>query len=194
MTYSAIIAGHRGLPGAAVRTADGSCGWPELLGRTTSAVRWLEEIGADPGEPVAALVTTSTDVIALTLAAAAAGKPLAPLGPRLTERELVPCVRGIGATVLVAEPAWPPAIEIAVHAGDRYRLIGLTPLQARELSSALARAADMLTAPAPGSGGEQDEPAPARSRRLSSQWSTPGGYVVYLFKRICHSLHPVDGA
>ena len=103
MTYSDIIAGHRHLPGPAVRTGDGSCTWPELLGRATSAVRWLAEIGAGAREPVAALVTTGLDVIALTLAAAAAGKPLAPLGPRLTERELVPCVRGIGAMVLVAE-------------------------------------------------------------------------------------------
>ena len=51
-----------------------------------------------------------------------------------------------------AEPAWPPAIEIAVHAGDRYRLIGLTPPQARELASALARA---RPAPRPISGRER---------------------------------------
>lgn len=65
-----------------------------------------------------------------------------------------------------AESAWPPAIEIAVHAAGRYRLIGLTPPQARELAGALTRTADMLTALAGGSGEEQDEPAPARSRRL----------------------------
>jgi len=64
-----------------------------------------------------------------------------------------------------AEPAWPPAVEIAVHAAGRYRLIGLTPSQARELARALARAADMLTAFAPGPGEERDQPAPARSRR-----------------------------
>ena len=71
-----------------------------------------------------------------------------------------------------AEPAWPPAIEIAMHAAGRYRLIGLTPPQARELAGALARAADMLTALAPGSSEEQDEPAPARRRRLTAQWWT----------------------
>lgn len=70
-----------------------------------------------------------------------------------------------------AEPAWPPAIEIAVHAAGRYRLIGLTPLQARELARALARTADMLTALAPGTGEEQDQAASARSRRLT----LPGG-------------------
>jgi len=84
-----------------------------------------------------------------------------------------------------AEPAWPPAIEIAVHAAGRYRLIGLTPPQARELGRALTRTADMLTALAPGSGGEQDEPAPARSRRLSSQWSTPGGHIRSASRRPC---------
>jgi acyl-CoA synthetase (AMP-forming)/AMP-acid ligase II len=131
MTYSAIIAGHRGLPGAAVRTANGSCTWPELLGRTASAVRWLEELGADPGEPVAALVTTSLDVIALTLAAAAASKPLAPLGPRLTERELVPCVRGIGAKVLVAEPEYAElGRRIAAASGARLVVLPEFPVAA----------------------------------------------------------------
>ncbi len=60
-----------------------------------------------------------------------------------------------------AEPAWPPAIEIAVHAAGRYRLIGLTPSQARELAGALARAVDMLTALAPGTEQEQDQAARA---------------------------------
>jgi len=46
------------------------------------------------------------------------------------------------------EPAWSPAVEIAVHAGGRYRLIGLTPEQARELAGMLARAADLVIASA----------------------------------------------
>jgi len=65
-----------------------------------------------------------------------------------------------------ADPAWPPAIEIAVHAAGRYRVIGLTPSQARELARALARTADMLTALAPGPGEEQDQAASA-VRRLT---------------------------
>ena len=44
------------------------------------------------------------------------------------------------------EPAWSPAIEIAVHAGGRYRLIGLSPQEARELAATLASAADMVSA------------------------------------------------
>ena len=131
MTYSDIIAGHRDLPGPAVRTGDGSCTWPELLGRATSAVRWLAEIGAGAREPVAALVTTGLDVIALTLAAAAAGKPLAPMGPRLTERELVPCVRGIDAKVLVAEPEYAALGErVAAASGARLAVLPGFPVAA----------------------------------------------------------------
>jgi hypothetical protein len=47
-----------------------------------------------------------------------------------------------------SEPAWSPTVEIAVHAGGRYRLIGLTPEEARELAGMLARAADILSTPA----------------------------------------------
>ena len=43
-----------------------------------------------------------------------------------------------------AEPAWSPAVEIAVHAGGRYRLIGLTPEEARQLATMLAKAADSV--------------------------------------------------
>jgi hypothetical protein len=46
------------------------------------------------------------------------------------------------------EPAWSPAVEIAVHAGGRYRLIGLTAEAARELAAMLARAAEMVSAAA----------------------------------------------
>ena len=44
------------------------------------------------------------------------------------------------------EPAWSPTVEIAVHAGGRYRLIGLTPEEARELAGMLAAAAELVSA------------------------------------------------
>jgi hypothetical protein len=51
------------------------------------------------------------------------------------------------------EPAWSPSVEIAVHAGGRYRLIGLTSAEARELARLLASAADRVSAsPAGGPG------------------------------------------
>ena len=43
------------------------------------------------------------------------------------------------------EPAWSPTVELAIQAGGRYRLIGLTPGEARELAALLTRAADMLS-------------------------------------------------
>lgn len=46
------------------------------------------------------------------------------------------------------EPSSSPAVEIAVHAGGRYRLIGLTPAQARELAGMLVKAAGLLSVPA----------------------------------------------
>jgi hypothetical protein len=55
------------------------------------------------------------------------------------------------AEYLLDEPGDPSssaAVEIAVHAGGRYRLIGLTPAEARELAGMLATAADMLSVPA----------------------------------------------
>jgi hypothetical protein len=45
------------------------------------------------------------------------------------------------------EPAWSPAVEITVHAGGRYRLIALTPDQARDLARMLTRAAELLQPP-----------------------------------------------
>jgi hypothetical protein len=55
------------------------------------------------------------------------------------------------------EPAWSPAVEIAVHAGGRYRLIGLTPEEARELAAILATAADLVTV-----AGYRHRPPPGR--------------------------------
>jgi len=45
------------------------------------------------------------------------------------------------------DPSSSATVEIAVHAGGRYRLIGLTPAEARELAGMLARAADLLIVP-----------------------------------------------
>ncbi len=44
------------------------------------------------------------------------------------------------------EPAWSPAVEITVHTGGRYRLIGLTPEEAIQLAGMLAKAADIVSA------------------------------------------------
>ncbi len=53
------------------------------------------------------------------------------------------------------EPAWSPAVEITVHTGGRYRLIGLTLEEARELAGMLAKAADIV-----GAAARQPRPVP----------------------------------
>lgn len=58
-----------------------------------------------------------------------------------------------------AEPAWSPTVEIAVHAGGRYRLIGLTQDEARDLATMLVQAADVLGTP-----GRQSGPVPGRQQ------------------------------
>jgi hypothetical protein len=51
------------------------------------------------------------------------------------------------------EPAWTPTIEVALHAGGRYRLLGLTPEEAGRLAAMLARAASMADSESPGEPG-----------------------------------------
>src|SRR5437016_6088723 len=52
-----------------------------------------------------------------------------------------------------SEPDWSPLVEMTVHAGERYRLIALTPDQARALAHLLAQAARVLQhGGGPGSG------------------------------------------
>lgn len=46
------------------------------------------------------------------------------------------------------EPSPAPTVEIAVHVAGRYRLIGLTPAEARELAGMLVSAASLLSDPA----------------------------------------------
>jgi hypothetical protein len=41
------------------------------------------------------------------------------------------------------EAPWTPTVELTLHAGSRYRVIGLTPEEARQLAAMLARAADL---------------------------------------------------
>jgi acyl-CoA synthetase (AMP-forming)/AMP-acid ligase II len=118
VTYSEMIAAHQELPGPALLADQDAWTWPQLLRLITTAARWLERLGGPAGAPVAALLSTSPAAIALTLAGAATGRPLAPLGPRLTERELTPCVRGIGSEFLVVEPEYSAIGERVAAAAD----------------------------------------------------------------------------
>jgi acyl-CoA synthetase (AMP-forming)/AMP-acid ligase II len=124
LTFSEVIAAHRDLPGPALLSGPDAWTWPQLLRLATSAARWLDGLGGSGGAPVAALLTTTPGAVAVTLAGAAIARPLAPLGPRLTERELTPCVQGIGSEFLIAEAEYAAIGErVARAAGARFVLL-----------------------------------------------------------------------
>src|ERR1700722_1621010 len=77
-----------------------------LLAAAAGAASWFESFGLPAGLPVPALVTASADTLAMLLAGAATGHPLAPLGPRLTAAELSGAVVALGGQVLLHEPAF----------------------------------------------------------------------------------------
>ncbi|HEX3955119.1 MAG TPA: fatty acid--CoA ligase family protein [Trebonia sp.] len=101
-----VVAAYDGSDRPAVISADRTVTGRGLLAAAAGAAGWFESFGLASGAPLPALVTTSADTLALLLAGAAAGHPLAPLGPRLTAAELSGAVRGLGSRVLLYEPAF----------------------------------------------------------------------------------------
>lgn len=104
-TWAELVTGHVGSPHPAVVHPDGSS-WSldEMLARAAGAAEWLDAVGAAGGRPVPALVASTDSSFALLFAGAGSGRPLAPLSARFTLDDLVACVTGLGATVVVAAP------------------------------------------------------------------------------------------
>jgi acyl-CoA synthetase (AMP-forming)/AMP-acid ligase II len=109
MTWTATVA--RALAAAGNRTVaigpDGTS-WTglELTRRAAGATAVLDGAGCPrDGTPVAALLSTGLPALAFLHAGAASRRPLAPLGTRLTAREVAACVAPLGARVLLAERA-----------------------------------------------------------------------------------------
>ncbi|MBV9380353.1 MAG: long-chain fatty acid--CoA ligase [Streptosporangiaceae bacterium] len=92
--------------GPAVVTEAQTWSGAELLGRAAGAARWLATSGLPEGVPVPALLQADPAALALVLAGAAIRRPIAPLGPRLTVRELAGCVERLAAPCLLAEPGF----------------------------------------------------------------------------------------
>ena len=78
----------------------------ELLDHAAGAARWLCGSGLPEGVPVPALLQASPEALALVLAGAAVRRPIAPLGPRLTARELSGCIERLAGPCLVAQPGF----------------------------------------------------------------------------------------
>src|SRR5271167_3781479 len=101
-----VVAAYRGSERPAVIGAGRMVTGSGLLAAAAGAAGWFESFGLPAGLPLPALVTTSADTLAMLLGGAAAGHPLALLGPRLTAAELTEAVTGLGGQVLLHEPAF----------------------------------------------------------------------------------------
>jgi acyl-CoA synthetase (AMP-forming)/AMP-acid ligase II len=101
----------------------------DLLRMTSGATAFLDENGAAEGEYVPALLTTRPISVAMLMAGAFSGRPLAPLGPRMTERELLSCLDRLDGDLLLAEPDWADkAAQLAARTGRRVAVLdGLAP-------------------------------------------------------------------
>ncbi|ADJ45607.1 acyl-CoA synthetase, long-chain fatty acid:CoA ligase [Amycolatopsis mediterranei S699] len=76
----------------------------ELTRRIGGATALLDQTGCPPGTVVPALMTTRPEAMAMVVAGAATGRPLAPLSPRLTVAELADCLADLDCPILLSEP------------------------------------------------------------------------------------------
>ena len=95
----------------------------ELLARAAGAARWLSASKLPEGIPVAALLQASPEALALVLAGAAVRRPVAPLGPRLTGRELAGCVERLAAPCLLTQPGFADIATTVAPGLDREVLV-----------------------------------------------------------------------
>jgi acyl-CoA synthetase (AMP-forming)/AMP-acid ligase II len=133
MTWSGMVA--RRDPGdPAVITAEGKWDGADLVRYAGGAADWLDHLGVPEGSSVPALVTTSLAANALLLAGAGSGRPLAPVGPRLTPSELSACLARHRAPVVVTEPEFEDnARAAAAVSGQKVEVIPTLEASARRL-------------------------------------------------------------
>jgi acyl-CoA synthetase (AMP-forming)/AMP-acid ligase II len=145
ITWSAQLAGRAHSGDAAVVLESGTWSGDELLRRGAGAADWLDAIGVPAERCVPALLSTSAAAFALVVAGAGSHRPLAPLGPRLTVRELAACVTPLDAPVLIAEPEW-AEVARAVGAATGRRVEVVPDLLPSKRSLDLSPAPDAIAA------------------------------------------------
>ena len=141
--WVSMVAAAQATAAPAVVTAASTWSGAELLGHAAGAARWLSGAGLPEGVPVPALLEASPEAVALVLAGAAARRPIAPLGPRLTVRELAGCIERLAAPCLLTQP--PFAGIAAKVAAD----LGLMVLALGELPAPVVGSAGSLPVPRP---------------------------------------------
>jgi len=102
-TWAEMVARHDRSDRAAVVSATGVWSYRELVDRARSWAGWFDALGLAPGTVVPILIGSTPTAYALLLAGALTGRPLAPLGNRLTVTEIAACVRPFGSPLLVAD-------------------------------------------------------------------------------------------
>ena len=143
LDWVSMVGLAQGTAAPAVITAAQTWSGEELLRHAAGAARWLSEAGLPEGVPVPALLEASPQALALVLAGAATRRPIAPLGPRLTARELAGCIERLAAPGLVTQP--PFADMAAAVAAD----LGLKVLTLDELPGPVC-GVEPLPVPGPG--------------------------------------------
>jgi len=102
-TWAEMVARHAPSDRAAVVSAAGAWSYRELVDRARSWAGWFDALGLPPGVAVPILIGSTPTAYALLLAGALTGRPLAPLGNRLTVTEIAACARPFGSPLLVAD-------------------------------------------------------------------------------------------
>src|SRR5438270_1029344 len=126
-TWSAMIDAWRARNDPAV--VAGSTTWTgrELLARAAGAAAHLRSL-TDRTGPVPALLTSTAASFAYVVGGASGERPLAPLGPRFTERELAPCVAALASDILLTEAEFEPlASALAARSGARVVVVDEPP-------------------------------------------------------------------
>ena len=108
----------------AVLDESGAVTGRQLAGMAMHAAEVLSRLDDRPGAAVPALLTTNAAALALLLGGAAADRPVAPMGPRLTAGELARMVSASGARVIFTESRWyETAAAAAALAGTDVHLV-----------------------------------------------------------------------
>jgi len=128
LTWSELVLARRDSVAPAL-AGERAVSYAELVGLAAAAAGWLDELGLPEGSPVPALLDTSALSLALVIAGSCTARPIAPLGPRLTAREIAGCITGLRAGTLIAEPTYAgQAAAAAERAGCAWAVVpGLKP-------------------------------------------------------------------
>src|SRR4051794_20473724 len=104
-TWTAMVQAASDPAAPAVISVDGVVSYGSLLRMSAAAVELLDSLGLPPGAAVPALLDAGPVPYALWVAGACSRHPIAPLAPRSPVPELLACVTGDDAPVVLASPA-----------------------------------------------------------------------------------------